>query len=278
MRLISSQADYYDHYARDRSLSDQTYVWERRPQVVVAQFSMPSPVWMQNCYRGVVIGKGKHQIDEIIAYGFLVFFCGRVIPMAKVYRSNVSGSQESYIFSFDDLPEELVPKEEKTRKWKLAAYKNRYSPAARMLALFELGSKPWMSAQFSDPVTPASRAQLPKMDLCDMHRVVGSPVFCHAAGVPEALGKHADYGWRSNTYARESRVIIHPLMSALWLHKVLDAFVVFQDIERFLTNELAPRDVKRDKSIKDNPVPDKIKAESHGFDKWSFRKEPKKKK
>jgi hypothetical protein len=57
------------------------------------------------------------------------------------------------------------------------------------------------------------------------------------------------------------------------MHKIIDPFSAFNSIERYLTNELAKRDVKRDQSIKDNPVPDKIKAESHGFDKWSFRKE-----
>jgi hypothetical protein len=201
--------------------------------------------------------------------------------MAKIYHGDVSGGgKESYIFSFDDMPAELVTTDQKTRKWKLAALKDcgYYTPAARMFALFELGCKPWMATQFNDPITPASRAQLPKLDLCDMHRAVGSPIFCHASGVPEALGKAADYGWRSKEYSREAQVIINPLMSVIELNKVIDPFAAFTDIERFLTNELAPRDVKRDKSIKDHPVSDKIKAESHGFDKFSFRKEPAKKK
>ena len=42
-----------------------------------------------------------------------------------------------------------------------------------------------------------------------------------------------------------------------------------KDVERYLANEMAPRDGRMDK-----PIPDKIKAESKGFNKFSFRKEP----
>lgn len=53
--------------------------------------------------------------------------------------------------------------------------------------------------------------------------------------------------------------------------KMVDSYQAFQKIEQFINNELVNPD-----NPYIEPVSDKIKAESHGFNQWSFRKEPSK--
>lgn len=69
-----------------------------------------------------------------------------------------------------------------------------------------------------------------------------------------------------------SALTLHPILRDLEFYKVFDLYEACQAIEMFLTNILAPRD-----NPYIAPIPDKIKAESHGFDKFSFRKDPTKK-
>jgi hypothetical protein len=146
-----------------------------------------------------------------------------------------------------------------------------------MYELFDLAKTPWLSNNFSHPLRPEGNATLPKIDVDAMHRAVGAPVFCHAAMLPETLGDKADLGWRSREYRFTPHVVINPILDAIDFKKVIDPFSAFVEIERYLTNELAPKDFKRDMSVVEKSVSDKIKAESHGFDKYSFRKEPAKK-
>jgi hypothetical protein len=47
----------------------------------------------------------------------------------------------------------------------------------------------------------------------------------------------------------------------------MDGFQAFQEIDRFVSNELAPMDNR------DTVISDVLKAETHGFDKYSFRKD-----
>ena len=280
MKLIAKHKDFYDHFARNLALSDQTYKWVRTPRVVKVNFALPRPVhlgtgyWIRrpsNCARS----------DEVEAVGFVVWFCGRAIPVAKVSRTTwstktlSSTKTESYVFSFNDLPSDLVSEEDKTRKWKLNA---RYGLTNKehMLALFQLGNQPWMSANI-ETIRLDGRAIPNKLPIDEMHRIVGSPVFCHSGVIPEAMGQEHAMECVTGVYNQKSEVIINPVMSMLGLHKHLDSFEVFKDLERYLANELAPKDLKRDMSVIEKAIPDTVKAESHGFNKHSFRKDPSKK-
>ena len=62
---------------------------------------------------------------------------------------------------------------------------------------------------------------------------------------------------------------IYPILRQLAFFKVFGVPDAYQTIEMYLGNVLHRRD-----NPYIAPVPDKIKAESHGFDKWRFRKEP----
>jgi len=272
MKLIAKYKDYYDYIARDRNLSDQTYTWQREPKVVKVEFDLPAPVYMSN--QRLLRRNGKCVSDSIEAVGFLVFFCGRIIPVVKIVESKVNQIQTiRYAFSIDEIPAELLPQDSKNRKWN-----SLYHPFSRMDLIFSISAQTWMSTKFEDAVRFDGNAKFNKISINDMHRKLGTPIFCHAAGVPEVLGQDANYGWRAKLHTREPSVIVNPILLSLQINKVLDPFLAFCDIERYLTNELAPKDFKRDLSVVEKEIPDKLKVQSHGFDKHSFRKEPSKRK
>jgi hypothetical protein len=67
-------------------------------------------------------------------------------------------------------------------------------------------------------------------------------------------------------------VELYPILKNFSFYKVFDTFSAFQKIEHYLTNELIRPD---DMNV---VISDKLKAQSKGFDNWSFRKEPSEKK
>jgi len=70
----------------------------------------------------------------------------------------------------------------------------------------------------------------------------------------------------------EAVVIKNPSLEGYQFYKVMDSFTVYQEIGMYLRNQLC------DKQEADMPVGDDVViAESKGYDKWSFRKEPTKK-
>jgi hypothetical protein len=70
--------------------------------------------------------------------------------------------------------------------------------------------------------------------------------------------------------SKQSDVVVesYPVLKDFKFFRKFDSYTTFQMIEHFLTNEL----VRPDKV--DIIIPDKLKAQSKGFDKWSFRKMP----
>lgn len=68
---------------------------------------------------------------------------------------------------------------------------------------------------------------------------------------------------------RHLHLQLYPSLKELQLHKDMPPLTAFTAIMAYLTNDLA-----REREMPIKPVPDSVKAESHGFDKWSFRKEP----
>jgi hypothetical protein len=64
------------------------------------------------------------------------------------------------------------------------------------------------------------------------------------------------------------KFIINPILSHYQFYKVFDSFQAFQEISMFIGGVLG----QGEKEIIE--VEDKYKIEQHGFNKWSFRKEP----
>jgi len=69
----------------------------------------------------------------------------------------------------------------------------------------------------------------------------------------------------------DSRFIINPILNEYEFYKVIDSFTAFQELSMFMGGVLG----RSEKNIVE--VEDKYKITQHGFNKWSFRREPTKK-
>jgi len=76
----------------------------------------------------------------------------------------------------------------------------------------------------------------------------------------------------TDTNDKHNNFIINPLLKDYEFYRVIDSFQAFQEIQMFMGGVLG----SGEKDIVE--VEDKYKITQHGFDKWSFRKEPTKKK
>ena len=65
----------------------------------------------------------------------------------------------------------------------------------------------------------------------------------------------------------EYGIKLYPSLKGLQFYKVFDAYSCYQRIDSYLFNELVPPDI-----VNYEPN-DKLKAQSHGFDQFSFRKQ-----
>jgi hypothetical protein len=66
--------------------------------------------------------------------------------------------------------------------------------------------------------------------------------------------------------------IVNPILNEYVFYKIFDSFTAFQEIQMFISGVLGTNQ----KNIVE--IDDKHKIVQHGFDKWSFRKEPSEKK
>jgi len=92
-------------------------------------------------------------------------------------------------------------------------------------------------------------------DPIDMFRTLNTPVFIYD----------------KNESHRNTKLIINPILKDYEFYKEVDSFTAFQEIQMFLGGVLGTGE----KEIIE--VEDKYKIPQHGFDKWSFRREPTKK-
>ena len=260
MKLVSKQKDYYDFWAKDRTYSDQNYRWERESRICTRTFALPEPE---------IFTQGQEWIMRELTcltevYLFLVFFCGRAIPIARLFDQG----ETWFVDSLEDIPDRLMgdPSRNKFKKYCNYSHFGEHKFRKTAKEFFEFGKKPWMATNFDGQ-------KLPKIEIAEMHRILNSPIFCQADAAADVKsfvrrGEIRKYVPRRG----DGSLIVNPILSDIGFTKVLNPFVAFQELERFIANDLAPRDIRMDQ-----PVPDKINAESHGFDKMSFRKEPTKK-
>lgn len=229
MKIVSDYKDYYDFYANDRNLSDPSYRWDRKQAKTVPSFSVPKT------FCGEVIAR---EYRKIIC-GIVVCFCGRLIPCLSVVKNTLVNSADFYW----NLPEDL---DSISHKRDLFLRKDIHD-------LFGVVNMPWISRLDTG-------ATVPRISLIEMHRKLGTPVF--AVGV--SIGSRGKI--MADRFCKGA-VFVNPCLKDIQFDKFMDGFQAFQELDRFISNELAPTDNRV------VTIPDVLKAESHGFDKFSFRKD-----
>ena len=102
-------------------------------------------------------------------------------------------------------------------------------------------------------------------DPIEMFREAKSPIFVHDT---DAVTKYDKY----HRIAGSTKLVINANLKEYEFYKVVDAFTAFTELQMFIGGVLGTGE----KEIVE--VEDKYKISQHGFDKWSFRREPRKKK
>jgi hypothetical protein len=97
-------------------------------------------------------------------------------------------------------------------------------------------------------------------DFIDIYRKYNTPIFMYDSNANSFQIQ----------YNHIRKFIINPILKEYKFYRVLDAYTVFQEIMMFIGGVLGTNE----NNIID--VDDKYKISQHGFDKWSFRKEPEK--
>lgn len=100
-------------------------------------------------------------------------------------------------------------------------------------------------------------------DPINIFRELKTPVFIY---------DNDESNFRHRVNRNSSMLIINPVLKNYEFYKVIDAFTAFQEIQMFLGGVLG---IDEKEIIN---VDDKYKIPQHGFDKWSFRREPQKNK
>jgi len=99
-------------------------------------------------------------------------------------------------------------------------------------------------------------------DPIELFRTLNSPCFVYDSDYDRTY--FDDRRWPRNN----PKFFVNPLLKKYKFYKIFDAFQAFQEIQMFLGGVLG----NKEKEI--IVVADKYKIEQHGFNKWSFRKEP----
>lgn len=246
MKITTSNKDYYDFHARSMLYSDKTYSWNRTPKHVRTPFSVPMHFSDSNF---------SFIYDHTLC-GFMIHFCGQMIPCVYFARDGKNDNNSGYYYRLEDLPKEVLELRKRTSiVWK------------KIVDLFEVVNHPWCHKLMSGQ-------SLSKISLIEMHRRLHTPIFINGSLLNDStyirlndpLTKHAVV----NPYYTDDyeQILINPQLHAFQFIRYMDSFSVFNELERFISNELAPNSDDK-MNVK---IPDSIKVESKGFDKWSFRK------
>ena len=244
MRLVSKFHDYYDGAIRT-SVSDRSFVFVRKYEELGA-----------DRVQMIRFGYNKGKIDRMFEGG-LIGFCGAIYPFVCVtdHKGRIGDldyeATHEYFYDLDELLE-IYPMDEDDSKYSKYHWFGK-KKLGRLKEWFHDGTVTvWHGNHYS-----ACNDSALKKIFTD-HRIAYFGILPYGA-------KEAAYH-RGAISVNQELVQIYPILKDVQFYRKFNPYTAFQTIEMYLTNEL----VKPDEI--NIVIPDKLKAQSKGFDKWSFRK------
>lgn len=240
MRLISKFKDGYDIYARNLALSDQSWnrAWRREMIRKVNPLAYP-----EKCD----FGFGKIPIGREETVSFTIFFCGIEIPviMVQTYSYDMAEYKRYCFYNFKDFHGSPFYRD------------SRYEKGLR--EYFDVANRGWRSKSDNGRL-------LKRLSPKEINLYFKSPVVIMGT-IPYPINNHFDFIGEGDA-GFDPIVYLNPCLNDFqFFSEYMDAFVAFRELERFISNDLVVPDMK------DVKISDVLKAETHGFDKHSFRKD-----
>jgi len=247
MLIISKYKDYYDGVVGTTGI-DKTIVYNRDEVIIDDKTKYPSIFDSNNYWSTKKDNKSifsdfkyYHLFDDFIdeKYYFsdniIVGFCGKLYFGIRLYKKT-----EDKVMYLDDV---IYNINEISKIMKLQEKNDKGKNNRRYN-----NKKKVKTGKILDKI-----ADINNYNSVDIHREFNTPIFVFDFGT----------GRKSNVF------IINPNLSSYKFYKVFDSFQTFQEIQMFMGGVLG----SGEKEIIE--IADKYKIEKYGFDKWSFRKEPK---
>jgi hypothetical protein len=240
MRLLSKQNDYYDSVFKQYS-SEKKNVFVRNTEDIVKKLKLDT----------INLPKLKNnQFSYDFKFG-LIGFCGSFYPYVKVYQYNYFGYviNVNFCYTIDQIEKSVHGYKE----WELKYTKGYFYGNKSFHSIV----KEWLGNGTINKFM--SNFDIYKNnDLIKIFKEHNTAYF------------QVDLEWEKY---QEYIVTVYPILKDFQFYKVYDVFGASQAIENYLCNVLVEPD-----NPYIAPVPDSIKAQSKGFDKFSFRKDKSKKK
>jgi len=246
MRLVSKLHDYYDGVARN-TIHDKTHTFVRE-QRYIENFDISMLYFSDLEYKDIT-----YTVEPEI-----VGFCGKIYPCVRIVKGSngvVYDAPDKIFYAYDfETFKSFIPNDAIERGYGRIRVWRRTSELGNIKAWLEYGRE--RSSWYKETITELKND--PKLKKVFMDEKVA---YFHINRVN-----------RRSKYTLQT----YPLLKDLQFYKVFETYSCFQAIEYYLTNELVkPDEIPPEIQA---TITDGLKAQAHGFNKLSFRKEPTKKK
>lgn len=238
MKIVSKYRDYYDSLSNN---SDKSNIFVRTEKVAGLPLKYNGKKGRDGYSWEVSIGGDIDLRSRLYCYTLnrgLIGFCGEIYPffvVKKALPNTCSSIKTVYCYDFESLDKAIN------------------LDSVRVDYLFNRTEKAhlknWLQNGICEAGTYFSRS--------------GPPLVKHKFFLDAFLKYRIPYFVYIN-----GEIAANPILKDFQFYKKFDIVSTFSKIEQFMANDLAPQD-----KMKAWPISDKLKAESHGFDKHSFRKE-----
>lgn len=247
MRLSSKQHDYYDGHFRYNG-SDKKSVFVRNKRL------LPDDVVVARLLSNIPRSDNLDKPVATVSYG-VIGFCGSMYPFVKVSRHTVVNGEtkpvNTYFYNFEHMLANMPD------LFREIEYKGRIYVSHDLFEKCKKYLTHGMSIiyEFDKGLLACNIKEDKQLSNLFLNERIAYFVI--------------EYGKRTTMDGRDVLdIIAYPILKDYGFFKVFDTFAAFQQIEMFLQNQIVKPD---DPYIAD--VPDVITAESHGFNKESFRQE-----
>lgn len=253
MKIISEFRDYYD--VVQALGQDQTLVYLRKREKAPKDWKWPFPV-----FKGLD-GYWRSTPEGLSIGEYIVGFCGKIYPALKLSKW-LMGEGKSVEKICHDLAAVDHFVETHFREKDVEHYYEKHNHIDSRVSR-------WMYIRRHHSIEEFFRECEEKRDVFrELFIEHHCPVFVSRMGTC-GWWHDGKRGWVHEP--RDVETVFNGSLREVEFYRVVEPFMAFQEISMFMSNLAVP--------FKQIPeISDKVLAEAKGFNKWSFRKEPRKKK
>lgn len=256
MRIISKQKDYYDCIQRYGQDQNQVYV---RNQIKLPREQL-TQLW------GDLLDNVRCNIEELIYGQLCIFdchiigFCGKIYPVIGIKYINYARLKDYQLTNHKITT--LITDFQET----FFAY-----TFDELLTFLEFTSKKYVKDKVNKYYNFRSSSRIKQIFSKDFNRTKYSKLFIDH-NIPIFIVKD-NKNSKDYSYSRYNNIYLNPFnLYQYKFQKIFSPFEAYQELEMYISNFLR---LQEPTTIE---VSEKDKISKHGFDKYSFRKSPSKKK